>query len=285
VELPKLLALIMIVTTMLSGGLQIDGRHLIETLRSYGLLGRAFLANFVLVPLFAYFLVQLFHVRTDVSIGILLMAMAPGVPFLVNSAGRKQGGSLALVLEIAFLFSALSVVTIPLTARLLLPPDALAEVPAAKFLGALVAFQLVPLVLGALVARRLEPAATEKLAKLLHLLTLGAGLILVVLIFPKLVASVASVYGYGHLAIIAAVGAFAWAAGWLLGGRDRERRRTLSIATLIRNIGLCLLIGTDAFADTLVVPTIIAYFLVTFVISLPIRMYFGRTKDIQVTAA
>ena len=283
--LPKILALIMIVSTMLSAGLEVDRQHLVDTLKNVRLLGWALLANFVLVPLFAYLLVRGFHVDTDVSIGILLMAMAPGVPFLVNSAGRKQGGSLAFALEIAFLFSALSVITIPITAELLLPPDALAGVPAVSFLTTLVGFQLIPLIAGALIATKLGALTIEKAVKILHFVFLAAVLGFVIVAFPKLISSVASVYGFGHLLIILCIGVFAAAAGWFLGGPDRAYRRTLSIATLMRNIGLCTLIATSGFADTLVAPTVIAYFAVTFVLSLPIRMYFKRTKDSAPAAA
>jgi len=269
----------MIVATMLSAGLQVDRQRLIETLHNYGLLGRALVANFVLVPLVAYLLVSYFHVRSDVSIGILLMAMAPGVPFLVNSAGRKQGGSLAFALEIAFLFSALSVVTIPLTASLILPPAALSQMPAASFLGTLVGFQLVPLVIGALIGPHLEEPMMEKIVRLLHLVFIVAVAILLVMLFTKLVSSVTSVYGFGHFLIIVAIGAFSLAFGWLLGGPDRQYRRTLSIATLMRNIGLCTLIGTSQFAQTLVVPTVLTYFVITFIMSLPVRVYFARTKS------
>ncbi len=283
--LPKILALIMIVSTMFGAGLQVDRQRLLETLRQYSLLGRALLANFVLVPLCAVLLVRFFHVETGVAIGIVLMAMAPGVPFLVNSAGRTQGGSLSFALTIAFCFAALSVITIPITIQLALPPTAAAQVPVVKFLTTLVAFQLVPLVLGALLAPRFASAVADKLVKLLHLTFLVATLVLVVLIFPRIVSSVSTVYGFGHLLIIAAVGVFSVLAGWLLGGPDRQYRRTLSIATLMRNIGLCVLIGTEpALANTNVVPTIISYFLITFVLSLPVRVYYRRTRNASMAA-
>jgi BASS family bile acid:Na+ symporter len=283
--LPKILALIMIVSTMLGAGLQVDRQRLTETLRNVSLLVRALLANFVLVPLFAFVLVRALHVDNDVSVGILLMAMAPGVPFLVNSAGRKQGGSLAFAIEIAFLFSALSVVTIPLTAELVFPANALAEVPAQNFLTTLVAFQLLPLVAGALIAPRLRDAQVTASVKALHVVFLVAVAVLTVLIFPKIVASVESVYGFGRLLIIVCIGALSIVTGWFLGGPDSEYRRTLSIATLLRNIGLCTLVATEGFAGTLVGPTVITYFVVTFVLSIPTRIYLQRThRAAQATA-
>jgi BASS family bile acid:Na+ symporter len=273
----KIFALVMIVTTMLGAGLQVNLQHVTATLRLYNLLLKALILNFVLVPLFAWLLISGFHVQEEVSIGILLMAMSPGVPFLVNSAGRKQGGSLAFVLVIAFLFSALSVLTIPITAALLLPHNI--NVPAVKFLTTLLGFQLLPLILGAVIGPRLSEKTADTAIRVLHIVFLIATLGLVVLIGPKLISSVTSVYGFGQLAIIAAIGLFALAAGWLLGGPDSAYRRTLSIGTLMRNIGLCALVGTSEFADTLVLPTVISYFAITFILSLPVRMYFKRSAD------
>jgi bile acid:Na+ symporter, BASS family len=282
--LPKLLALLMIVSVMLGAGLQVDRQDLVETLHRYGLLGRAFLANFVLVPLFAILLVRFFHVESGVAIGIVLMSMAPGVPFLANSAGRAGGGSLSFALTITFCFAALSVVTIPLTIAIIaaiIPTAPVPKVPIGQFLTTLVVFQLVPLVLGALIGPRLATPTADKTVKILHVVFVGAALVLVALIFPRLVSSVASVYGFGRLLIIAAIGIFSLLIGWLLGGPDREYRRTLSIATLLRNIGLCALIGTSSeFAGTLVVPTIFSYFIITFALSLPVRVFFKRTKDL-----
>ncbi|HEY5427028.1 MAG TPA: hypothetical protein VIJ77_10790 [Candidatus Tumulicola sp.] len=277
--LPKILALIMIVSTMLGAGLQVDIQRLVATLRQYGLLARALLANFVLVPLVAVLLVRAFHVEAGVATGIVLMSIAPGVPFLANSAGRSGGGSLSFALTISFCFAALSVVTIPLTIGLVLPPSAWARIPIASFLTTLVGFQLIPLVAGAILGPYLG-ARAEKVARVLHVVFLVTALVLTILIFPRVVSSLSSVYGFGHLLIIAAVGAFSIIIGWLFGGRDRQYRRTLSIATLMRNIGLCALIGTGpAFLHTLVVPTIVAYFIITFVLSIPLRVYFKRTKD------
>jgi predicted Na+-dependent transporter len=208
------------------------------------------------------------------------MSMAPGIPFLVNSAGQKQGGSLSLVLTIAFCFSALSVVTIPLTLPLALP-DVVAQLPVLKFLTTLVLLQLVPLIAGALAATRLSQAVSEKAARLLHLIFFAAALVLLGLLFPKIVSAVSAVAGLGQLAIIAAIGIFSAVVGWLAGGRERAYRRTLSIATLLRNIGLCVMIGSDdAFAGTLVLPTILAYVIVTFILSIPLRVAYARTKEL-----
>jgi BASS family bile acid:Na+ symporter len=277
-HLPTALALVMIVSTMIGAGLQVDRARLTATLRRYDLLGKALLGNFVVVPFVAWLAVRAFGVGPELATGILLMAMAPGVPFLVNSAGRQQGGSLSFAVEIAFLFSALSVVTIPITAGLLLPGGALA-IPTQRFLTTLIGFQLVPLLIGAAIGPRLSEAVVEKTTRVLHLIFAVTALVFAAVLSDKIVAAVASVYGFGHLAAIAVIGLCALLTGWVLGGPHRDDRRTLSIATLMRNIGLCALIATSEFPNTPVVPAVITYFAITFAISLPIRIYFHRTRD------
>jgi len=276
----KLLALVLLVTTMLGAGLQVDVKRFGVLLRNYGLLIRALLVNFVLVPGFAVLVVRTLHAGEFVSIGIVLMALAPGVPFLVNSAGRKQGGSMTFALAISFCFTAISVVTIPLTAALVLPGGSSFAIDGPAFFMKLGLFQLLPLVAGALIATRLAPATSEKLAKGLGLVFLVAAVALLVTILPKLVQYVSSLVGFGHLWIIALVALFSGASGWLFGGPDIAYRRTLSIATLMRNVGICASIGAgETFANTLVLPTIATYFVVSFVISIPARILYARTKE------
>ncbi len=236
----KILAILMIAPTMFAAGLQVDRQRLVQTLRQYGLLGKAMLGNFVVLPLFALLVVRYTHMQGDVATGIVLMSMAPGVPFLVNSAGRKGGGSLSFALTIAFVFAAFSVITIPVTIWLIslaLPNAPVPPVPGVKFITTLLVAQLAPLVAGALIGPRLRPASAEKLIRLLHFVFLGAAIVLLVLVFPKVASAVTSVYGSGRLSVIALIGLFAIGLGWLLGGPDLRYRRTLAIGTLMRNIG------------------------------------------------
>jgi BASS family bile acid:Na+ symporter len=278
VDIVKGLALVMIVSTMFGAGLQVNVQRLREALRDVAGLLKALLVNVVLVPAFAFALVTAFHVDEDVAIGILLMAMAPGVPFLVNAAGRKQGGSHAIAIRSTIIFSAITVITLPLTAPLLLPTDVAVKLPVQQIVVPLILFQLLPIVAGMLLAPRLKPELIERLVRVLHLAFIAAALVVVVLIFPKVASSVADVYGFGHLAIIAAIGIFSLVAGWLIGG-TREYRRTLSIATLLRNVGTCAMLATTNFPDTLVAAAVMAYFVVTFVLSIFVRVYYQRTAS------
>ena len=274
----KIATVVMLVSIMLSAGLEINREHLMTVLKNYGLIARALLANFIIVPLLAVLIARLLHLDGYVAVGFLLMAIAPGVPFLVRAAGRKPGGSLGFAAALAFLMPAISIVTIPLTSALIFPPDIAEHVPFGKLLATLVVFQLAPLLIGLLIADR-APAVAARLQRPLLLLFFLAILALLVLLGPSLVEAVMAVYGSHGIWAMLIVVLLSVVTGWLLGGPEIEYRRTLSIATALRNIGTCAVIATASFPDTLVAPTVLTYFLVQFIVSVIFRVYFHRTAS------
>jgi bile acid:Na+ symporter, BASS family len=273
----KLIAIVLLVAVMLDAGLQVDRVHLRAALRNYSLMGRALLANFVVVPLLGFWVARLFGLETFVAVGFLLMAIAPGVPFLVRAGGRSIGGSLGFAASLAFIMPALSILTIPITARLVFPHGVDApHMSAARLVLTLATFQLLPLVVGMLLAGRM-PALPAKLHRPLVLVFAVCVVALLVLITPKLAAGVAAVYGSrGMLATLTLV-LLSIGVGWVLGGPASAYRRTLSIATALRNIGTALAIATSAFPRTAVAAVVLAYFLIQFVVSLFFRFAYARS--------
>jgi BASS family bile acid:Na+ symporter len=274
-DLQKITAIVMLVSLMLGAGLEINREHLMAALRDFGLLARAFLASFIIVPILGVILVRLFHLEGDIAVGFLLMAIAAGVPFLVRAAGRESGGSLGFAAALAFILPAVSIITIPVTARLVLPPDAQAHVPAVQLVITLVIFQLVPLLIGMLLADR-APALAGKLQRPMMLVFLISLVGLLVILGPALIKAITSVYGSRGMLAMLVIVALSAAAGWLLGGPAPQNRRTLAIATALRNIGTCSVIATASFRDTLVGPTVLVYLLVQIVVTVIIRVVSGR---------
>lgn len=271
----NLVVIVLLVSLMLQTGLSLNWENFRSALGNYGLLGRALLANVILVPLFALLVVRAFGLEEYIAIGILLMAIAPGVPLVVRSGGRAAGGSLGFALALGFLMPTIAVVTAPLTARLLFPAAAAAEVSIARTIVSLVLLQIVPLAIGMLTAQR-APALAEKLGRPLLLVFALSIAALFVLLGPALVKSVASVYGsYGILTAIVVV-AFSLAIGWLLGGPDVRYRHTLSIGTALRNVGLAALIATSSFPGTAAVAMVLAYFIVQIIAAAIAAKYFAR---------
>lgn len=271
----RLLAAIMLVSLTFGAGLQVDRDHLKAILHNIGLLGRALLANFIVVPLLGLLLAKLFRLPPQVATGFLLMAIAPGVPFVLASV-RKRGGSLGLAVALAFMLPVFSIATVPATAALVLPTAAKADLPLSKFVVTLLLFQLLPLLAG-IAAGALLPGLPKRLARPLQFVFFASALALVVLLAPAMTHSVASVYGSNGMWAMLCLVLLSVATGWLLGSPAREDRRVLAIGTGLRNIGLCALAATSSFSDPLVAATVLTYFLIQFVVTTLFGIYFART--------
>jgi BASS family bile acid:Na+ symporter len=272
----KLIVIVMLVSLMVQSGLQVNRAGLRSILRNYSLLGRALLVNFVLVPLFAVALVRAFHLNDFIAVGILLMAIAPGVPFLPNAAGTKAGGSLGFALALCFVMPAISIVTAPLTARVVFPPQTEAYIPVSSLIVTLAIFQLVPLLVGMAISDRV-PQLGAKLVRPLAMVVAVCVLAELVMLAPALAKSVATIYGtYGAITALLIV-LFSFGAGWFFGGPEKPYRNTLALATVLRNVGLAFVVATISFPGTLVAPMVGTYFLVQIIVSVLLRKVLARS--------
>jgi BASS family bile acid:Na+ symporter len=277
----KIVAIVLLVSMMFHAGLQVNREHLQAVLKNYGLLGRAFLGNFILVPIYGVLIVRGFHLSAAAATGILLMAICPGVPFIVLSGGRKKGGSLGLAVSLEFLLQALSIITVPITASFVLPGS---NVESKSIIASVFIFQLVPLLMGMYVNAR-APETGERLRRPLGVVVVIVLVLILALLAPKLVWSIESVYGSFRILAILAVVLLSLVTGWLLGGTRREYRRTLAFGTTLRNIALAAVIATTAFGGGDVTAAVFTYFFVQVVVVGLIGVVFTRmTKHSQVPA-
>jgi bile acid:Na+ symporter, BASS family len=279
----NIVAFVFLASLTIAVGLQVNIDHLKAILRNYGLLSRAILANFIIVPFLGVLLARWFELPGPVATGFLLMAIAPGVPFILLQV-RKRGGSLGLAVALEFLLPLISIVTVPITAELVLPDPAKAALPMSKFVVTLLLSQLLPLLAGILVVAR-SPELAARLLRPMKIVAAIALLVLVVMLAPKIGASLAAVYGSrGMLAAFCLV-VLSLIIGGVLGGREREERRVLAFGTALRNIGLCALIATTGFAETpLVIATVLSYFVIQFVTTSLVGVYFKRTANLPKSA-
>jgi bile acid:Na+ symporter, BASS family len=271
----KILASIMLVSLTFGAGLQVNRDHLKAILRDVGLLGRALLANFIVVPILGVLLAKGLRLPGPIATGFLLMAIAPGVPFVLASV-RKRGGSLGLAVALAFFLPLLSIVTVPVTAALVLPTAAKADLPIAAFVVTLLLFQLLPLLAG-IVAGALAPDSAARLARPLQIVFFASAIGLIAVLAPRIAQSIAGVYGSNGMWADLCLVILSLVTGLLLGGPARENRRVLGIGTVLRNIGLCALIATSSFGTPLVAASVITYFVIQFVVTMLVGFYFTRT--------
>lgn len=247
---------------MLGAGLQADRSELLSAVSNYGLLGRALAANFVVVPFGAYAITKILHVDDAVATGLLLMAIAPGVPFVILAGGSAKGGSHALAVTLAVILPVISLLTIPFMAEVLLPESKRVFVPPGQ-LFSLLTYQFVPLALGAITAA-FAPGLSERLRRPIAGFSTLALITLWVVLIPSIIRSLIAIAG--SRGVLAAIGIdiLSLVAGWILGGDELDERFTMAIGTALRNPGIAMLIATTVFAGTAAAAGVTAYFLVQF---------------------
>ena len=247
---------------MLKAGLDTDVSSILARLRNYRLIGAALLANLVLVPLYASGINRALSVPTDIAIGISLMAVAAGTPLIVMSAGRKKGGSAGAAIDIQFILAAVSVVVAPFILKLMLPNDSLHSLHPGEAIAKLVVVQLIPMVIGIAIASSAKQVA-QVLSPVCGAIFIVSIVVLIVMLRKEIYSSILSVTGTHGLIAMFFITLLAMLTGFLLGGPMENERRTLTIATALRNPGLATTIASSYFGRApLIVSAILAYLLV-----------------------
>ena len=224
-----------------------------------------------------YALAKLFFLPPKIATGFLLMAIAPGVPFVLAQV-RKRGGRLGFAVELALVLPIVSVVTIPITAIFVLPAGAEARIPFAHFMVTLLLFQFVPLIIG-IVGRRTRAENRGAAWPPAAALFFASALSLIVVLFPTIVHDIVLVYGsHGMWAMLCLV-LLSLLVGWLLGAPHPQDRRVLAIGTGLRNIGLCVLLATTSLRSPTVAATVLTYFVIQFIVVTLVGVYFSRKPE------
>ncbi|WP_248898374.1 hypothetical protein [Haloplanus halobius] len=84
---------VFVLATMLSMGLALTTDEILISLGQRWLLAKSLLVNLVLVPLLAFVFVLIVPMETGHVVGLLLIAMAPGAPFVRNSPRSRTATS------------------------------------------------------------------------------------------------------------------------------------------------------------------------------------------------
>ena len=244
-SLARLLVLVFVVTSMLSMGLDLSVREILAPLSDLRLVGKALLANFVLVPLVAVSILVVIPLSEAQSIGLVLFATAAGAPYLPKLVDTAKG-DLAFGVGLMILLMVLTVAYLPLVLPLFLPGVRVNPIDIA---GSLVALMLLPLAAGLAVNLRYERfagAAQPVMAQVSSTALVFLLVLVLVLNFQNFV----SVIGTGAIVAIVAFVLASLAIGYALGGPDPRRRSVLGLGTGERNVSAALLVGAQNFADS-----------------------------------
>jgi len=236
-----------IVTYMISVPLETTHGEIIKTLGHLHLMGRALLANFVIIPILGFAIARIFDLPPDIKIGFLLLAMAPG-GLLALQFARVSNGNRVFAVALLFTFCLLAILIVPALAFLFFPEDGAGKSPFAW----LIVMMLLLIVLPAAVGRLLQMLMPRQAPKF----GLWLGRLSVVVFIIAAVAAgrhkssaikLMGTYGIEAIAVLILV---SWAVGWLLGGPDIRNRKVLAISSSMRNVGVCMPIASSYFSRT-----------------------------------
>src|SRR3954468_6595668 len=260
-----------VLSSMLAMGLNLTVGQIITPLRNVRLVTLSLLVNFVLMPLAAMGLATLLRLDEPLGVGLLLLGLAGGAPFLPKLAEIAKG-NLAFAVGLMVLLMVITVGYLPLVLPMLLPG---VSVNPAKIARSLFLLMLLPLAIALVVKAKLPTAAARvkpPLDKISSLSLIAVILLLIVVNFK----SVLTVFGTrGILAGLLFIG-IGYCIGWLLGGPASDTRVVLGQGTAQRNIAAALVVGGQSFSDPKVVVMVVVVAIVSLLILLPMSRLLAR---------
>ncbi len=271
-----ILVTISLVSMLTAFGMQLTRGDVRRTTREYNLVARWILANLLAVPLFAALLGAVIGLPDSILVALLLVAVAPGAPFIPQLA-TMAGGNSHEAIRLTAALTVVATVTVPLLVFVTLELLQVGiGVSLVRLLLPLLLALVVPLVAGAALRDRrpdLAAPATRGLIALSNV-TLLLALVLVVLLNPGTARrALAILYGTGALLLMALFVLASIAIGWLTGGPTPQNRRILALGTAARNVNIALFIATVAFPDSTAEDSIVAFAFIMFAVSLLVAWY------------
>ena len=234
---------IFLVTAMLSLGLDMTIKQLIEPLRNRRLVIMSLLTSAVAVPLIAIILIRLIPMEQALAMGLVLYALAAGTEGgpkfvqLINGNTPFAFGLLAVLLIVTVIF-------LPLVINVAIPG---AEVSIGEVVPKMLLLVALPIGLGMLVNAQLTDLA-ERINPAVHRLSmifLALAFILIIYVNIEAIVSLPSTALLAGLLLFA----LSYGAGYAAGGPAVENRKALAIMTFARNGSISMLLAGQVFSD------------------------------------
>jgi bile acid:Na+ symporter, BASS family len=241
---------------MFSVPLETTRGEIIKTLGHLNLMGRALLANFVIIPILGFVIAFCLDLPPQIRTGFLLLAIAPG-GLLALQFARVSKGNRVFAAALLFVFCLLAILITPLFVYLFFPREGEGRLPFGWLTMMLSLLVVAPLIVGRLL-QKLIPEQAPKLGLWLGRLSIVIFIIAAVTA-GRYKSPAIKLMGMNGIAAIVVLILGAWAVGWLLGGPEIRNRKVLAISSSMRNIGVCLPIASSYFAGTEVTVPMLAF--------------------------
>ncbi len=264
--------LIFVVSSMVAMGLGLKISEITAPLRNLRLVLMSLLANFVLMPAAAVLLAKALRLDEPFGVGLLLLGVAAGAPFLPKLAQIAKG-DLAFAVALMVVLMVITVAYLPLVLPLLLPG---VSVNPGQIARSLVVLMLVPLAVALAVNAKLPRAAKAVKPWCDRLSSLGLVAVVVLLVVVNF-HNVLSVFGTRAILAGLLFIAIGYGLGWALGGPTAATRPVLGLGTAQRNIAAALVVGGQSFTDPSVVVMVVVVAIVSLLVLLPLSRRLART--------
>jgi len=255
-EYINMLSYLFVVVYMFSVPLESTHGEIMGHFKDFNLMGRALLANFVIIPILGFIIARFFDLPPDFRIGFLLLAMAPG-GLLALQFARVSKGNRVFAVALLLVFCLLAILITPLFVYLFFPREGAGRLPFGWLTMMLLLLIVVPLVVGR-VLKKIIPEHAPKLGLWLGRLSIVIFIVAAVMA-GRYKSPAVKLMGTNGIAAIVLLILGAWVVGWLLGGPEIRNRKVLAISTSMRNVGVCLPIASNYFAGTEVTVPMLAF--------------------------
>jgi BASS family bile acid:Na+ symporter len=257
-----------VIATVFGFGLNATSADLLNVLRRPGLLTRALLAVFVVMPLVAVALVRWFGFPSTVEVVLIALAISPVPPLLPRREG-KAGGDRSFALGLMAVLGLVSIVAVPATIATLQWAFRRSFVmPMSAVVALVLKTTIVPLGVGMLL-RAMVPDFANRLAKTVSIV---ARILLPIAALVLLAGTASAIWAASGPGTILALTLFVLAGlavGHLLGGPDPDRSVVLALSTACRHPAIALTIAAANFPDQRFGGTILLYLILNAILAIP----------------
>ncbi|MES2919997.1 MAG: bile acid:sodium symporter [Verrucomicrobiota bacterium] len=267
----RITTLVFLISCTSGIGMGLKWQQLVTPFKSAKLVVVAVTANFILTPLLAVGIARLLRLDEPIALGLLLLGLAAGAPFMPTVVGMAKGDQ-ALAVGLMVLLMVGTTISLPVALPLLVTGVRVNTWEIARFLLQLM---LAPLAAG-LVVKAFAESAAAQLRPVLERVSNLALLVLVVLIVAVHFQGVLRIFGSGAILAAMLFTVLSSLTGWLLGGSNAALRTALGLGTGLRNIPAALIVGVQNFKDPNVPVMIVVTTLTGIFILLPAARMIGK---------
>jgi predicted Na+-dependent transporter len=256
------MGLVFVLGTIISMGLSLTIKQITGPLRDARFVIIALLANFVVPPILAFILIQVFSLDEPLAVGLLLVSLAAGAPSLPKTAVFAKVDTAA---------ATGLMVLLPIALPLLLTGISVTFWDIASGLIILI---LVPLAISLFVRARYPEAAASALPHFAQASNLSL-LILLVLMVVLNFSDVVGLLGSGGLLASLILVILTVVGGYLLGSLGKAGSWLQALGAGQRNIAAAMVVATMNFGNDEVV-MVVVFSLIVMVVLIPLALELGK---------